>query len=46
LHLYAQIVAKIKLATTTPRNHWWNVPLYVDVRREGEASHPVTDCDA
>jgi hypothetical protein len=20
------------LATTAPRNHWWNVPLYVDVR--------------
>ena len=32
LHLYAQIVGKIKLATTPPRNHWWNVPLYVDVR--------------
>jgi hypothetical protein len=27
-----QIVGKVKLATTTPRNHWWNVPLYVDVR--------------
>ena len=32
LHLYAQIVGKVRLATTTPRNHWWNVPLYVDVR--------------
>ena len=32
LHLYAQIVGKIRLATTPPRNHWWNVPLYVDVR--------------
>ena len=32
LHLYAQIVGKVKLATTQPRNHWWNVPLYVDVR--------------
>jgi hypothetical protein len=32
LHLYCQIVGKIKLATTAPRNHWWNVPLYVDVR--------------
>ena len=27
-----QIVGKIRLATTPPRNHWWNVPLYVDVR--------------
>jgi hypothetical protein len=32
LHLYAQIVGKVKLATTQPRNHWWNVVLYVDVR--------------
>jgi hypothetical protein len=32
LHLYAQIVGKIRLAATAPRNHWWNVPLYVDVR--------------
>jgi hypothetical protein len=32
LHLYAQIVGKIRLATTPPRNHWWNAPLYVDVR--------------
>ena len=32
LHLYCQIVGKIRLATTPPRNHWWNVPLYVGVR--------------
>jgi hypothetical protein len=32
LHLYGQVVGKIRLATTAPRNHWWNVPLYVDVR--------------
>src|SRR3954464_6695821 len=32
LHLYAQIIGKIRLATTPPRNHWWNAPLYVDVR--------------
>jgi hypothetical protein len=32
LHLYCQILGKVRLATTTPRNHWWNVPLYVDVR--------------
>ena len=32
LHLYSQILGKIRLATTAPRNHWWNVPLYVDVR--------------
>lgn len=32
LHLYAQVVGKVRLATTAPRNHWWNVPLYVDAR--------------
>jgi hypothetical protein len=32
LHLWCQIVGKVKLATTHPLNHWWNVPLYVDVR--------------
>jgi hypothetical protein len=31
LHLYAQIVGKVKLATAPPRNHWWHAPLYVDV---------------
>ncbi|MDX6621110.1 MAG: hypothetical protein QOK36_3496 [Gaiellales bacterium] len=32
LHLYSQIVGKIRMASTPPRNHWWHVPLYVDVR--------------
>jgi hypothetical protein len=32
LHLWVQIVGKIRLASTAPRNHWWHVPLYVDVR--------------
>jgi hypothetical protein len=32
LHLWTQIVGKVKLASTPPENHWWNVPLYVDVR--------------
>jgi Family of unknown function (DUF5996) len=32
LHLYCQIVGKIRMATTPPRNHWWHVTLYVDTR--------------
>jgi hypothetical protein len=32
LHLWAQIVGKIRLAAAAPRNHWWHVTLYVDVR--------------
>ncbi|HST24446.1 MAG TPA: DUF5996 family protein [Gaiellaceae bacterium] len=32
LHLWAQIVGKIRMATAPPRNHWWHVPLYVSAR--------------
>jgi hypothetical protein len=32
LHLWVQIVGKVKLASSAPRNHWWHAPLYVDVR--------------
>jgi hypothetical protein len=32
LHLWAQIVGKVKMASSPPRNHWWHVPLYLDVR--------------
>jgi hypothetical protein len=31
LHLWAQIVGKVKLASSPPKNHWWQVPLYLDV---------------
>ena len=42
LHLYAQIVGEIRLVTTAPRNHWWNVPLYVDVRVPSNDLHRGT----
>jgi hypothetical protein len=29
LHLWTQIVGKVRLALTPAVNHWWNVPLYV-----------------
>ena len=32
LHLWVQIVGKIRMGSTVPRNHWWHVPLYLDVR--------------
>ncbi|HEY3725845.1 MAG TPA: DUF5996 family protein [Solirubrobacteraceae bacterium] len=32
LHLWTQIVGKVRMASTPPRNHWWHVPLYLDVR--------------
>ena len=31
LHLWAQIVGKVKMASVPPKNHWWHVPLYLDV---------------
>ena len=46
LHLWVQIVGKVRLASTPPRNHWWHVPLYVDVRglttRRMHAANGVT----
>ncbi len=32
LHLWVQIVGKVRMAASAPRNHWWHVPLYVGVR--------------
>lgn len=32
LHLWTQIVGKVRLASTPPQNHWWNAPLNVDTR--------------
>ncbi len=32
LHLWMQIVGKVRMASTSPRNHWWHVTLYVSAR--------------
>lgn len=32
LHMWTQIVGKVRLALTPMINHWWNVPLYVVAR--------------
>ena len=32
LHLFSQIVGKVRLAMSPPVNHWWHVPLYVSAR--------------
>jgi len=32
LHMWAQIVGKIRLANAPMVNHWWQVPLYVSAR--------------
>jgi hypothetical protein len=32
LHMWTQIVGKVRLGLTPVINHWWNVPLYVTAR--------------
>ncbi|MCC7076809.1 MAG: hypothetical protein IT198_06750 [Acidimicrobiia bacterium] len=32
LHLYTQVVGKIRMVNEPLINHWWNVPLYVSAR--------------
>ncbi|MGH9830304.1 MAG: DUF5996 family protein [Blastocatellia bacterium] len=32
LHMWTQVIGKIRLAATPLVNHWWNVPLYVSAR--------------
>ncbi|HVJ09102.1 MAG TPA: DUF5996 family protein [Acidisarcina sp.] len=32
LHMWTQIVGKVRLALNPLRNHWWNVPFYVSAR--------------
>jgi hypothetical protein len=32
LHMWTQIVGKIRLTESPPVNHWWHVPLYVTAR--------------
>lgn len=39
LHLYAQIVGKIRMTLMPERNHWWHVTLYVSAR--GLTTRPI-----
>jgi hypothetical protein len=32
LHMWTQIVGKVRMTLTPPVNHWWHVPLYVCAR--------------
>jgi hypothetical protein len=32
LHMWLQVVGKVRMALTPLINHWWNVPLYVAAR--------------
>jgi hypothetical protein len=39
LHMWTQIVGKVRLELTEKTNHWWNVPLYVSAR--GLTTSPI-----
>jgi len=44
LHMWTQVVGKIRLALTPLVNHWWNVPLYVTARGLTTSPMPYGDC--
>ena len=39
LHMWTQIVGKVRLALSPPMNHWWQVPFYVTAR--GLTTSPI-----
>src|SRR5699024_6762325 len=39
LHLYTQVVGKVRMVNEPRSNHWWNVPLYVTAR--GLTTSPI-----
>jgi len=43
LHMWTQIVGKVRLALTPLQNHWWNVPLYVTPRGLTTSSIPFKE---
>jgi hypothetical protein len=43
LHMWTQIVGKIRMAQTPLINHWWNVPLYVTARGLTTSAMPYKD---
>ena len=43
LHMWTQVVGKIRLVQTPLVNHWWNVPLYVSARGLTTSAVPYED---
>ena len=43
LHMWTQIVGKIRLKLSPLENHWWNVPLYVTPRGLTTSAIPYND---
>src|SRR3989440_6443577 len=43
LHMWTQVIGKIRLKQTPLVNHWWNVPLYVSARGLTTSAMPFRD---
>jgi hypothetical protein len=43
LHMWTQIVGKVRLALAPHVNHWWQVPLYVGARGLTTSAIPYGD---
>lgn len=43
LHMWTQVVGKIRLKQTPLVNHWWNVPLYISARGLTTSAMPYKD---
>lgn len=39
LHMWIQVIGKVRMALAPPLNHWWHVPLYVSSR--GLSTSPI-----
>jgi len=46
LHLFCQVVGKVRLALMPKKNHWWHVPLYVSARGVTTRPIPLANGDA
>src|ERR1700731_3042243 len=43
LHMWTQIIGKVRLALSPRVNHWWEVPLYVNARGLTTSAIPYGD---
>jgi hypothetical protein len=43
VHMWTQVVGKVRLAQTPLVNHWWNIPLYVSARGLTTTAMPYGD---
>jgi len=41
LHMWTQVVGKVRMALAAPVNHWWHVPLYVSARGITTSPMPI-----